>query len=517
MRPIHFDNSYARALPQACRPWQPAPVATPKLLYLNRPLATQLGLDLENCADAELARLFSGQQAFAGAEPVALAYAGHQFGHFVPQLGDGRALLLGEIIDPAGLRHDLAFKGSGRTPFARGGDGLAAVGPMLREVLISETLHALGIPTTRALAVVATGNHITREQALPGAILTRTAASHLRVGTFEYFAARQDLASVQQLLEYSIARHAPDLRSIQPASERYAQFLAGVVSRQAALIALWMSVGFIHGVMNTDNMTISGESIDFGPCAFMEHYDPARVYSSIDRHGRYAYNQQPARAEWNLQRLAACLWPLLGENETHAQQRAADSVGRFSAEYSWQWLQRMRCKLGLENIDALAEADTHLINDWLDLLHRQQCDYTLAWRALTQWLETRTVSAAGDLSALSPLSSLSPLLQLSDYLPSGPLMTGWLARWQERCTQEDGSKPSPARWQERIKRMRAANPWLIARNQRVETALQQANEQMDLSAFHELLDALQHPWQQPGQIMPSEAAYMAKFQTYCGT
>ncbi|HEY0825649.1 MAG TPA: YdiU family protein, partial [Ramlibacter sp.] len=290
---FRFDNSFARDLPGFYLPWKPAEVASPKLLFLNRPLAEELGLDPAALLGEAGAAIFAGNAVPEGAEPLAQAYAGHQFGGFSPQLGDGRALILGEVLDREGRRRDIAFKGSGRTPFSRGGDGKAAVGPMLREVLIGEAMHALGIPTTRALAVAATGEPVVREQILPGAVLTRVAASHLRVGTFQFFAARQEVDKLRQLAEYAIARHDPDLAG---APDRYLALLRRVVQRQAALVAQWMNVGFIHGVMNTDNMTISGETIDYGPCAFMEAYDPRAVFSSIDHGGRYAYGNQPVMA-----------------------------------------------------------------------------------------------------------------------------------------------------------------------------------------------------------------------------
>src|SRR5207253_2675665 len=303
-----FDNSFARELQGFYFPQRPAVVRAPRLLFLNDSLAAELGLDLSALDAGAKAALFVGNKLPDGAEPLAQAYAGHQFGGFSPQLGDGRALVLGEVIDRQGRRRDIAFKGSGRTPFARGGDGKAAVGPMLREVLIGEAMHALGIPTTRALAVAATGEQVYREQVLPGAVLTRVAASHIRVGTFEFFASRGDVERVRKLVEYTIARHDPALVT---AAQPFLGLLQNVAERQAALIAQWMNVGFIHGVMNTDNMAISGETIDYGPCAFMEAYDPDAVFSSIDQQGRYAYGNQPLIARWNLARLAEALLPLV--------------------------------------------------------------------------------------------------------------------------------------------------------------------------------------------------------------
>ncbi|MDB5897394.1 MAG: hypothetical protein JWP41_996, partial [Ramlibacter sp.] len=304
---FRFDNTFARELPGFYREWKPAEPRSPELLFLNRPLAEELGLD-PDLLGQQAAAIVAGRVLPEGAEPLAQAYAGHQFGGFSPQLGDGRALLLGEVVDRNGQRRDIALKGSGRTPFSRGGDGKAAVGPMLREVLIGEAMHALGIPTTRALAVASTGDEVVRETILPGAVLARVAASHLRVGTFQFYSARQEIDKLRQLAEYTIARHDPDLTG-QP--ERYLDLLRRVAQRQATLLAQWMNVGFIHGVMNTDNMTISGETIDYGPCAFMEAYDPQAVFSSIDRNGRYAYRNQPLIAQWNLARLAEALLPLM--------------------------------------------------------------------------------------------------------------------------------------------------------------------------------------------------------------
>ena len=341
---LRLENSYARDLQGFSVPWRPEAAPAPKSLFFNAPLAEELGLDAAALAGEAGAALFAGNTVPEGAEPIAQAYAGHQFGGFSPQLGDGRAVLLGEVIDRAGQRRDIALKGSGRTPFSRGGDGKAAVGPMLREVLIGEGMHALGIPTTRALAVVATGQPVFRETVLPGAVLTRVAASHIRVGTFQYFAARGDVERVRQLAEYSIARHDPDLVGTPG---RFLALLERVAARQAALIAQWMNVGFIHGVMNTDNMTISGETIDYGPCAFVEAYDPAAVFSSIDSHGRYAFGNQPAIARWNLMRLAETLLPLHRRGARRRAKQATVVIEAFPALYLRHLLAGQRAKLGL--------------------------------------------------------------------------------------------------------------------------------------------------------------------------
>ncbi|MDD3530538.1 MAG: YdiU family protein [Gallionellaceae bacterium] len=492
-----FDNSYARTLPgfyEACRP---AAVPAPELLFLNRGLAAELGLDLDGLDAPALAELFSGNVLPEGAEPIAQAYAGHQFGQFNPQLGDGRALLIGEVIDRHGRRRDIALKGSGRTPFSRRGDGKAAVGPMLREVLVGEAMHALGIPTTRALAVVATGEPVYRERALPGAILTRVAASHLRVGTFQFFATHGTPEMVRRLADYAITRHYPELIG---ADDRYLGLLAAVAERQAALLAQWMHVGFIHGVMNTDNMGIPGETIDYGPCAFMEAYDPRAVFSSIDAMGRYAYEEQPRIARWNLARLAETMLPLIAANEGHAIALASEAIDTFAARYRHHWLAGLRAKLGLAGRVADGDSvDTALGESWLDLLHAQQVDYTLAWRRLADAAEGNE----------APLRAL---------FPSQPGLERWLQRWRARCAAE---ATGPEAGADRAALMRRANPWLIPRNHRVEEALAAASDDGDLAPFERLLDALRRPYDEDPALArhaePAPAAFMAEFRTYCGT
>src|SRR5450631_1304775 len=360
---FRFDNTFARELKGFYVPQRSAVVREPRLLFLNEPLVEELGFDLTSLDDSARAALFAGNTLPDGAEPLAQAYAGHQFGGFSPQLGDGRALLLGEVIDRKGHRRDIVFKGSGRTPFARGGDGKAAVGPMLREVLVSEAMHALGIPTTRALAVAATGEEVYRERVLPGAVLTRVAASHIRVGTFEFYASRGEMERLRKLAEYTIARHDP---ACATTPQPVLGLLRNVAARQAALIAQWMNVGFIHGVMNTDNMTISGEIIDYGPCAFIEAYDPAAVFSSIDLHGRYAFGNQPNIAGWNLARLAETLVPLLSDDSEQAVAMANEVIVAFPARYRRQLLRGQRGKLGLRRgAPDDDSADTALVEDWL--------------------------------------------------------------------------------------------------------------------------------------------------------
>jgi uncharacterized protein YdiU (UPF0061 family) len=499
---FRFDNTYARDLPGLYVPWKPAEVRAPRLLFLNRPLAEELGLDPAALAGDEGAALFAGNVVPEGAEPLAQAYAGHQFGGFSPQLGDGRALLLGEVIDRHGQRRDIAFKGSGRTPFSRGGDGKAAVGPMLREVLVGEAMHALGIPTTRALAVAGTGEPVVREKVLQGAVLARVAASHLRVGTFQFFAARGEIDKLRQLAEYAIARHDPDLAGTPG---RYLALLQRVAQRQATLVAQWLNVGFIHGVMNTDNMTISGETIDYGPCAFMEAYDPRAVFSSIDHQGRYAYGNQPMIARWNLARLAEALLPLMVEDESEAaaERAVADAtavIDAFPPMFDAALLRGQRPKLGLAATAAtpdLDSADTALARDWLALLQAHGVDFTLAWRRLAD-------AAAGD---EAPLAAL---------LPDGQALRPWLDRWRARCAGEAPSSPG-----ERAARMRRANPWIIARNHRVEEALEAASEHGDLGPFERLLAALQEPYEETPEnapyAQPAPAAVTACYRTFCGT
>ncbi len=493
-----FDNSFARELEGFYVPWRPVAVREPRLLYLDRALADELGLAIGSLDESALAATFAGNALPAGAEPLAQAYAGHQFGGFSPQLGDGRALLLGEVIDREGRRRDIAFKGSGRTPFARNGDGKAAVGPMLREVLVGEAMHALGIPTTRALAVAATGEAVQRERPLPGAVLTRVAASHLRVGTFQYFASRGDVESVRRLAGYAIARHDPALRdSPQP----FLALLAAVVARQAALVAQWMNAGFIHGVMNTDNMAISGETIDYGPCAFMEAYDPAAVFSSIDEYGRYAYGNQPGIAQWNLARLAEALLPLVDTDPDRAVTKATEVLDAFATQYRRHLLEGRRAKLGLargETDDD--EPDAALAEDWLALLHAGKVDFTLAWRRLAD-------AAAGDEAPLRRLFAE----------PCAP--DGWLARWRERCAREDGdSVQAGAR---RAAAMRRANPFVIPRNHRVEEALAAASDEGDLGPFERLLGALRRPFDEDDALAPygepAPAEVTACYRTFCGT
>jgi uncharacterized protein YdiU (UPF0061 family) len=505
---FRFDNSFARELPDHGVRWPPARVPAPQLLFLNAALATELGLDPTALAGQAGAELFAGNRLPSGAEPLAQAYAGHQFGGFSPQLGDGRALLIGEVVDRQGRRRDIAFKGSGRTPFSRGGDGKAAVGPMLREVLLAEALHALGVPTTRALAVAATGEAVRRERSLPGAVLTRVAASHLRVGTFEFFAARGDTPRLRQLLDHAIARHDPALAALPAGPERTAAWLQAVLQRQAALVAAWMNLGFIHGVMNTDNMTISGETIDYGPCAFMEVHDPAAVFSSIDHRGRYAWGNQPAIAQWNLARLAEAVLPLLqaGADDDGAVQRARAVIESWPAAYAaarWEGRHGLRARLGLAAgvDDAAARA---LADDFHALLQAQRADHTAAWRALAD-------AAAG---RDAPLRE-----RLADPAAAAP----WLARWHARLAQDDAAAgvDVAAAAAARSVQLRATNPRVIARNHRVEQALAAASDEGDLAPFEALLAALRRPFDDDPALAPyaepAPAEVTAGYRTFCGT
>ncbi len=480
-----FDNSYARDLPGAYVAWQPAPAPQPSLVWLNRPLADELGLDADGLAAPGGVAVLAGNAVPEGAQPLAQAYAGHQFGGFSPQLGDGRALLLGEVIDRQGRRRDIAFKGSGRTPFSRGGDGKAALGPVLREVLVGEAMHALGIPTTRALAAVSTGEPVFRDRELPGAVLTRVAASHLRVGTFQYFAARQDAALLRQLVDHAVARHDPGLT----AHERPAlALLAAVAGRQATLVARWMGVGFIHGVMNTDNMTISGETIDYGPCAFMEAFDPQTFFSSIDTHGRYAWGNQPGIAQWNLARLAEALLPCIDESAERAVDLATAVIEDFPARYRSAWIAVLRAKLGLD--DRAAEADDLALGEaYLGLLHDHAVDFTLGFAHLA-------AAAAGD---ERPLRAL--------FGPAEGMLAPWLERWRTR-------QPLGAA-------MRRANPVVIARNHQVEAALEAAVERGDLAPFGKLLAVLRSPFElvdgADAYVQPAPVDQVAGYRTFCGT
>ncbi|MCA9175508.1 MAG: YdiU family protein [Planctomycetales bacterium] len=499
---FRFDNSYAEQLSGFYVQRSPDPVRGPALLLFNRQLAGELGLEADSESPLDLARLFSGNELPSGAVPLAQAYAGHQFGGFVPQLGDGRALLLGEVLDVQNRRRDIALKGSGPTAFARGGDGKAAVGPVLREYLLGEAMHALGIPTTRGLAAVATGEPVFRERPLPGAVLTRVASSHIRVGTFQFFAARQRFDQVQQLADYVIARHFPELLDASP-EERYLDLLEAVARRQASLLARWMLAGFVHGVMNTDNMAVSGETIDYGPCAFMEAYDPSAVFSSIDRGGRYAYENQPLIARWNLARLAETLLPLINPDSIDtAISQAANVVERFMPLYEAEWCKIARAKLGLaqseatqDDIDSDIDSDIDLARDWLKLLQEHAVDFTLGWRRLADAVEP-------------PAEGSAPLFPTPAFEP-------WLARWRRRLNRQPGVAAEAACV------IRSHNPLYIPRNHLVEEALAAATDSMDLLPLERLLEVVTDPCRdRPAEqryAEPASREFTACYRTFCGT
>jgi len=488
-RPLFaFDNSYVRELEGLYEPWQAARARAPRLLVLNDELAAELGVDGDALRAPEGVAVLVGNAVPEGASPVAQAYAGHQFGGFSPRLGDGRALLLGEVLDVHGRRRDLHLKGSGRTPFARGGDGKAAVGPMLREYVIGEAMHALGIPTSRALAVAATGDGVVRGAMLPGAVLTRVAASHLRVGTFQYAAVHGDPALVRRLADYAIARHHP--HAVE-ADNPYLAFFERVVDAQASLVARWMLVGFIHGVMNTDNMAISGETIDYGPCAFMEAFDPATVFSSIDHGGRYAFGNQPHIAQWNLARLAETLLGLFDAEPERARAAAMDVLESFPARFHQHWGRGIRAKVGLA--DGRPE-DGALIDDLLALLHAQGVDYTSCFRALSSSLRgdaTRARALFADPSAFD----------------------AWSERWRAQLSSQG---PEPRAIAEAMDRV---NPVYIARNHQVEEVLA-AGSDGDLLPLRRLLDVLARPFdERPGleaYAAPAPPSF-GEYQTFCGT
>jgi uncharacterized protein YdiU (UPF0061 family) len=487
---LGLQNTYSALPARFYARVAPAPVKDPRLVVFNSRLAEELGFD-PAVLEREGATLFSGNQTPDDADPIAMAYAGHQFGGFVPQLGDGRAILLGERVGRDGVRRDIQLKGSGRTPFSRNGDGRAALGPMLREYLISEAMHALGVPTTRSLAVVTTGEQVVREDLLPGAVLTRVAASHIRVGTFEFFAARNDHEAVGQLLDYVITRHCSQARG---ADVPALAVLEAAAQRQAALIADWLSVGFIHGVMNTDNMAISGETIDYGPCAFMDMYDTNTVFSSIDHGRRYAYGNQPAIAQWNLARFAETLLPLIDSDMGKAVERATAVVKDFMPVFDAQLLARMRRKVGLASEK---ESDVELVSTLLAAMQSAGADFTLTFRRLARCAD----EPADDAS----------LLEL--FAPSSGI-EDWLRRWRARLASE------PQNAAERAANMRRVNPAFIPRNHRVEAALEAASTHADFGPFRKLLNILEHPYDdQPGNVefeqppAPGERVH----RTFCGT
>jgi protein adenylyltransferase len=487
-----FDNSYARLPERFFARLPPTPVAAPSLVRLNWQLARTLGLDASRLSSPEGVAILAGNALPKLGEPLAMAYAGHQFGTFVPQLGDGRALLLGEVVDLDGVRRDIQLKGSGPTPFSRNGDGRAALGPVLREYIISEAMHALGIATTRSLAVVTTGQTVRREMPLPGAVLTRVASSHIRVGTFQFFAARGDVEALLQLADYVIARHYPEATG----AEKPTQVLLDlVIARQAELIAKWLLVGFVHGVMNTDNVSIAGETIDYGPCAFIDTYDPAAVYSSIDSFGRYAYGNQPRIAQWNLARLAETLLPLLADNQDAAVEMANEALGAFASRFEAAYAIGLRRKLGLlqQRPDDMA-----LGQDLLDRMASNRADFTLTFRRLSD----AVLSPEGDTAVRSLFSDPNAYDE-------------WASKWRRRLA-DDGEGTAEGR----AAAMRGANPAFIPRNHLVEEALSAAVTHGDLSPFDNLLTVLSRPYDdQPGHRVYAEPPRPEQVvrQTFCGT
>ena len=483
---FNFDNTYAEQMEGFYTSCQGAQVPTPALIKFNTALANELGLDINDQSDAGV--IFSGNAVPSGASPLAQVYAGHQFGGFSQQLGDGRALLLGEVVDEKGRRFDIQLKGSGRTPYSRGGDGKAGLGPVLREYILSEAMNALGIPTTRALAAVTTGETIMRTEPQPGAVLTRVAASHIRIGTFQYFSARGETNKVKQLADYAIARHYPEL---EDSPNPYLALLAAVGDVQAALVAKWMLVGFIHGVMNTDNMSISGETIDYGPCAFMESYDPHTVYSSIDTQGRYAYQNQAPIAQWNLARLAETLLPLIDDNSDKAIEMATQAINQFPEKYTANWLEGMCEKVGLTTQE---DEDLELMNDLLAAMDGQNADYTLLFRHFADVIQDQPQAAS----------------ELFDDASSFEL---WAKRWRSRLSREALTTA------ESVELMNRVNPIYIARNHKVEEALAAAVNN-DYSKFEMLMDVLSQPYElQEGRSEYAQPApkEFGDYKTFCGT
>ncbi len=487
---IAFDNSYATLPERFFERIEPTPVSAPRLIALNRRLAERLGLDPAFLESAEGVAILAGNRIAEGAAPLAQAYAGHQFGNFVPQLGDGRAVLLGEVIAPSGERFDIQLKGSGPTRFSRRGDGRAALGPVVREYVVSEAMAARGVPTTRSLAAVTSGDPVIRERVLPGAVLTRIASSHLRVGTFQYFAAREDLEGLRFLADHAISRHYPEASE---AADPYLALFKAVIARLADLVSRWMQIGFIHGVLNTDNMSIAGETIDYGPCAFMDAYHPRKVFSSIDRQGRYAYENQPGIVQWNLARLGECLLPLFSGGRDDALAKANDALRTFATVYQTAYLAGFRRKLGL--FDAHTD-DEVLIADLLNRMAEGGADFTATFRALSDVAgHTETDDRVRDMFA-----------NTASY-------DAWAFVWRERLSRE---RQTP---QERSAAMRSVNPKYIPRNHRIEAAIAAAEEGL-FDPFEELNRVLAHPYDDQAAFeryatppQPEEEVS----QTFCGT
>ncbi len=494
---IPFNNRYLSLGEAFYQKITPTPVRNPSLIRFNHELAETMGIDTAKLDATELAMVFSGNELPQGAEPLAMAYAGHQFGNFVPQLGDGRAVLLGEITDTEGNSLGLHLKGSGQTAFSRNGDGRAALGPVLREYLVSEAMAKLGVPTTRALAAVTTGEEVVRDSLLPGGVITRVATSFVRVGTFQYFMARDDLLSVQRLADFVIAHNYPHLRD---ADKPYAALLAAVINAQARLIAHWMQLGFIHGVMNTDNMSVAGETIDYGPCAFMDTYRHEQVYSYIDRTGRYAYNNQPSIGLWNLTRLAEPLLPLLADEPDVAVEIAQDALHKYPDAYERDWLKGMRAKIGLTDTPnaGVTEGDRGLIEELLDIMATGEADFTLTFAYLTEL----------------PAQPSGQDATLRKLFTNPSKLDSWLVKWRERLDHEIATH------EQRRAAMQAVNPVYIPRNHQVEAAIRAAEDQDDFSVFHALHEVLQQPYvRQAGKddYMQPPRPHEEVRQTFCGT
>lgn len=487
----NFDNSYHRLPSTFYSPQLPSKVPTPGLLKVNKQLAEQLGFSASHLESEEGLTTLAGNALFEGSEPIATVYAGHQFGGWNPQLGDGRAVLLGEVLDTQGTRYDIQLKGAGRTPYSRGGDGKSPIGPVIREYVLSEAMNRLGVPSTRALAAVSTGELVFREQAVPGAILCRVAKSHIRVGTVQFFASRKDTEALKQLADHVIARHYPEA---QHSATPYLAMLEGIIAKQASLIAHWQQLGFIHGVMNTDNMLLCGETVDYGPCAFMDNFHRGRVFSSIDQNGRYAYGNQPAIGHWNLAMLAQALLPILAEEEDAAVALAQAAVDKFPAQFTESYTIGMLRKLGIVN---RAAEDESLVADYLELLETEGADFTLSFRRLAELSHSEY---EGD--------SIQPLFDFPESFDE------WLNRWQERCAKE---ALSSAQQQEM---MLATNPVFIPRNHLVQAAITAAQENNDLSVFERLTEVMDAPYTYAAELeeyatppRPEQVVH----KTFCGT
>ena len=489
--PICFNNSFVKLGEKFFAKLNPTPVKHPKIVKLNDELSNNLGIDLEMLELEDWASIFSGNQILPGSEPLAMVYAGHQFGHLVPQLGDGRAILLGEVIDNSSIRNDIQLKGSGITPFSRQGDGRAALGPVLREYIVSEAMHALGIPTTRSLCAVTSGEPVYRETVLPGAVLTRVASGHVRTGTFQYFAMRGDEKAITKLADYVIDRNYPEVKEKQ---NKYLKLLEKVMDRHAQLVTKWLNVGFIHGVMNTDNMALSGETIDYGPCAFMDSFNKTQVFSSIDHAGRYSYGNQPQIVQWNLARLAETLLPLIDKKEDSAVEMAKDIIESYSGRFKEFWLAGMRQKLGLFNSEP---EDENLIESLLNIMHENESDFTLTFRrlchdALGKKMDRNHINLFKDEEAFNK----------------------WSNSWRSRLSRESASP------EERVNLMRNVNPAVIPRNHRVEHALNAAVENSDYGPFEKLVDVLSSPYEEIKEndefmLPPKPGEHV--LQTFCGT